>query len=78
MCRFGYPEAAQYFAKAVNWNLSCTAPNLPLPMGEVPSVCALGAERGIKAPLSQKSQIFASSPKGRAKAAFGGRLPDKL
>ena len=28
-------------------------------------------------PLSQKSKIFASSPKGRAKAAFGGNLPDK-
>ena len=32
----------------------------------------------METPLSQKSQIFASSPKGRAKAAFGGRLPDKL
>ena len=37
-----------------------------------------GAERGKKNPLSQKSKIFASSPKGRAKTAFGGRMPDKL
>jgi hypothetical protein len=29
-------------------------------------------------PLSQKSKIFASSPRGRAKAACGGKLPDKL
>jgi hypothetical protein len=28
-------------------------------------------------PLSQKSKIFASSPKGRAKATYGGNLPDK-
>jgi len=28
-------------------------------------------------PLSQKSKIFASSPKGRAKATYGGNPPDK-
>ena len=32
----------------------------------------------MMSPLSQKSKIFASSPKGRAKAAFGGRLRGKL
>ena len=41
-------------------------------------VRALGRREEKKNPLSQKSKIFASSPKGRAKAAFGGRLPDKL
>ena len=38
----------------------------------------LGRRGETEAPLSQKSKIFASSPKGRAKAAFGGSLPDKL
>ena len=38
----------------------------------------LGRRGEKKTPLSQKSKIFASSPMGRAKAAFGGRLLDKL
>ena len=38
----------------------------------------LGRRGEKKTPLSQKSEIFASSPMGRAKAAFGGRLLDKL
>ena len=38
----------------------------------------LGRRGEKKNPLSQKSKIFASSPKGRAKAAFGSRLPAKL
>ena len=36
---------------------------LPLPLGEVP-------RRGGEGPLSQKSKIFASSPKGRAKVTI--------
>ncbi|MBQ3206284.1 MAG: hypothetical protein IJB37_07015, partial [Peptococcaceae bacterium] len=34
-------------------------------------------ERASLYPLSQKSKIFVSSPKGRAKGAFGGKLPEK-
>ena len=37
----------------------------------------LGRRGEIITPLSQKSKIFASSPIGRAKAAFGGKLLHK-
>ena len=52
-------------------------PCLPLLGGGAP-VRTLGRRGQKETPLSQKSQIFASSPEGRAKAAFGGRLPHKL
>jgi len=51
---------------------------LPPPLGEVPQCAHWGGEGKRRTPLSQKSKIFASSPKGRAKATFGGRLPAKL
>ena len=38
----------------------------------------LGRRGQKKTSLSQKSKIFASSPEGRAKAAYGDRLPAKL
>ena len=50
---------------------------LPLPLGEVPQCAHWGGEGENITPLSQKSQIFAGSPKGRTKAAFGGKLPHK-
>ena len=51
---------------------------LASPFGGGAPVRILGRRGQKETPLSQKSQIFASSPEGRAKAAFGGRLPHKL
>ena len=48
------------------------------PFGGGAPVRTLGRRGEKKTPLSQKSKIFASSPMGRAKAAFGGRLLVKL
>jgi hypothetical protein len=43
---------------------------------------SLSKEYAVMAPsqskIGLKEPIFASSPIGRAKAAFGGKLPDKL
>ena len=52
--------------------------SLASPFGGGALVRTLGRRGEKKTPLSQKSKIFASSPMGRAKAAFGGRLLDKL
>ena len=58
------------------------AGRLASPFGRGAPNLRFGAERvfvvSFLYPLRQKSKIFASSPKGGAKAAFSGELTDKL
>ncbi len=58
---------------AVNYRLVKYNSPLPLPLGEVPQCTHWGGEGKLQHPLSQKSKIFASSPRGRAKSGFAAK-----